>query len=63
MATSVLEKILLSFKQDSIESPSGKLRSMLKPVDSHFVSLEKAAEGKVLCQFNAIAVKDNFEND
>lgn len=55
--TSVLEKILPSFKQDSIESPSNKLRSMLKLVDSHFVSLANATEAKVLSQFNAMRLR------
>lgn len=54
MATSVLEKKISSFKKDSVDSPSSKLRSMLKAVDSHFVSLEKVIEGKVLIQFNAM---------
>lgn len=30
LATSVLEKILPTFKQDTLEFPSGKLRSILK---------------------------------
>lgn len=43
-----------SFKKDSVDSPFSKLRGMLKVVDSHFVSLEKVVEGKVLSQFNVI---------
>lgn len=54
LATNVLEKILPSFKQGIIDTPFGKLRSMLKEVDSHFISLEKAADAKVLSQFNAM---------
>lgn len=61
MATSVLEKIMPYF-EDMTNSPSGKLRSTLKAVDSHFVSLEKVVEGKVLSQFNVMRlIKDDFE--
>lgn len=41
LAKDVLEKILPSFKSNITHTPSGKLRSMLNAVESHFVSLEK----------------------
>ncbi|XP_059066371.1 uncharacterized protein LOC131857687 [Cryptomeria japonica] len=53
LTTSFLKKILPSFKQDTLDSPFGKLRSMVKLVDSHFESLEKATEVKALSHFNA----------
>lgn len=53
----VLEKIFLSFKLDTIDTPFGKLRSMLNSVDSHFVSLERATNAKVLTQFNAMILR------
>lgn len=57
LATSVLEKFLLTFKKDTLDSPFGKLRSMLKAVDSHFESLEKVADVKVLNHFNAMRLR------
>lgn len=57
MATDVLEKILPSFKQDTTHSPFEKLRNMLKAIDSHFVSLEKVVDSKVLSHFNAMQLR------
>lgn len=61
MATNVLEKILPSFKQHLEDSPSGKLRCMLKTIDSHFVPLEKATDGKVLKQFNPMWLRKGLK--
>lgn len=57
MATCVLEKIMPSFEKDIVDSHSGKVRSMLKAVDSHFVFIEKFMEGKVLSKFNAMRLR------
>lgn len=61
MATNVLEKILPSFKPDTVDTPSNKLRSILKAIDSHFVSLEKVGEGKVLNQFYVMQLRTFFK--
>ncbi|XP_059073528.1 uncharacterized protein LOC131874258 [Cryptomeria japonica] len=52
MATSVLEKFLPSFK-DTSSTPSNQLKSLLKSIDSHFVSLKKDTEAKLISVFNA----------
>lgn len=57
LATSVIEKILPSFKQGSSDTPSGKLKSFLKSVDSYFESLEKTAKAKVLRNFNSMRMR------
>lgn len=57
LAEDVLGKILQSFKLDITDTPSGKLRSMLNAVYSHFVSLEKVIDARVLSQFNAMRLK------
>lgn len=52
----VLEKILPSFKLDT-SNPFDNLKSMLNVVGSHFESLEKASDTKVLNQFNDMRLK------
>lgn len=52
----VLEKILPSFKLDTFDH-FGKLKSMLNVVGSHFESLEKAKDTRILNQFNSMQLK------
>lgn len=60
LARDVLEKILSSFKPDTSDNPSSKLKSMLNVIESHFVSLEKAMDTRVLNQFNSMRPKTFF---
>lgn len=57
LGTSVLEKKIPTFKQDTLDSPSSKLQSMLKAVDYHFESLEKVADVNILIYFNAMRLR------
>lgn len=66
MVVEVFEKKLPSFKPNTTDNPSVKLKSMLNIVDSHFESLEKASNARVLNQFNAMRLKTflkMIEND
>lgn len=47
---------LCPFIPDTFD-PSGKLKSMLNVVGSHFESLEKATDTRILNQFNAMRLK------
>lgn len=53
MVTTILEKIFPSFKKDTSSTPFDQFKRFLKSIDSHFVSLEKDVEEKVLSNFNA----------
>lgn len=57
LATSILVKILPTFKKDTLNLPFSKLRSMLKAIDSHFESLEKVVDVNILSQFNAMRLR------
>lgn len=61
LSTDVLENILPTFKQDTTDTPSSKLRNMLHAVDSHFVSLEKVTDIIVWNIFNAIRLQSFFK--
>lgn len=56
----MLDKIMPYFKQNKFD-PSGKLKGLLSVVGSHFESLEKAVDIKVLNQFNAMRLKIFFK--
>jgi hypothetical protein len=52
LASSVLEKIIPIHVKDPSASPSGKLKSLINFVSTHFESLEKSAEVKVWKDFD-----------
>lgn len=54
LAGDVLEKFFPSFKLDITDTTFDNIRSMLNAIESHFVSLEKVADARVLTQFNAM---------
>lgn len=56
LAGNMLEKIMPSLQLNTSD-PSGKLKGLLNVLGSHFESLEKVSDIKVLNQFNAMRLK------
>lgn len=57
LASSNLEKIMSIFQKDTLDSPSGQLKSLINWVSTHFESLEKSAKVKVCSEFNSKRLK------